>query len=133
MLSKNPRMSASSTHFTRLPWIPPPASAEDKSSLFDWFIGTMVRSDSSRACMSDVRLCACSDRPRFLSERGTPEVVQALTMEVLGRESLVIGLTRDHPRQKLLSLDDVRGEPLIWWPRNFNPLLFDWLLATCTS
>jgi DNA-binding transcriptional LysR family regulator len=64
-----------------------------------------------------------------------PKAVQALTMEVLGREPLVVGLTHDHrlARQKLLSLDDVRGEPLIWWPRNFNPLLFDWLFATCTS
>src|SRR5580692_1484330 len=54
--------------------LPSPASAEDKSSLFDWFIGTMVRSDSSRACMSDVRLCAFPDRPRSLNNRGAPEV-----------------------------------------------------------
>src|SRR5580658_10436954 len=54
--------------------LPSQASAEDNSSLFDWFIGTMVRSDSSRACMSDVRLCAFSDRPRSLSDRGAPEV-----------------------------------------------------------
>ena len=29
-----------------------PGSAEDRSSLFVWFIDTMVRSDSSRACVS---------------------------------------------------------------------------------
>src|ERR1700678_4547462 len=29
-----------------------PGSAEDRSSLFVWFIDTMARSDSSRACVS---------------------------------------------------------------------------------
>ena len=35
---------------------------------------TMARSDSSRACMSAVRLWAFADRPRSLSGRGAPEV-----------------------------------------------------------
>ena len=51
-----------------------PGSAEDRSSLFVWFIDTMARSDSSRACASAVWLCAFADRPRSLSGRGAPEV-----------------------------------------------------------
>ena len=51
-----------------------PGSAEDRSSLFVWFIDTMARSDSSGACTSTVRLCAFADRPRSLSGRGAPEV-----------------------------------------------------------
>src|ERR1700722_8863768 len=51
-----------------------PGSAEDRSSLFVWFIGSMVRSDSSRACASTLWLCAFADRPRSLSGRGAPEV-----------------------------------------------------------
>ena len=51
-----------------------PASAEDRSSLFGWFIDTMARSDSSRACASAVWLCAFADRPRSLAGRGAPEV-----------------------------------------------------------
>ena len=39
-------------------------SADGCPSLFGWFIGTMARSDSSGACMSDVRFCIFSDRPR---------------------------------------------------------------------
>jgi hypothetical protein len=51
-----------------------PGSAEDRSSLFVWFIDSMARSDSSRACASAVWLWAFADRPRFLSGRGAPEV-----------------------------------------------------------
>jgi len=51
-----------------------PASAEDRSSLFGWFIDSMARSDSSEACMSAFRLWAFADRPRSLSGRGAPEV-----------------------------------------------------------
>ena len=51
-----------------------PGSAKDRSSLFVWFIDTMARSDSSRACASAVRLYAFADRPRSLSGRGAPEV-----------------------------------------------------------
>jgi hypothetical protein len=51
-----------------------PDSAEDCSSLFVWFIDTMARSDSSRACASAVWLWAFADRPRSLSGRGAPEV-----------------------------------------------------------
>src|SRR5258708_20625310 len=47
---------------------------EDRSSLFVWFIDSMVRSDSSRACASAFWLCAFADRPRSLSGRGAPEV-----------------------------------------------------------
>ena len=51
-----------------------PGSAEDRSSLFVWFIDTMARSDSSEACASAVWLYAFADRPRSLSGRGAPEV-----------------------------------------------------------
>jgi hypothetical protein len=51
-----------------------PGSAEDRSSLFVWFIDSMARSDSSRACASAVWLCAFADRPRSLPGRGAPEV-----------------------------------------------------------
>jgi hypothetical protein len=51
-----------------------PGSAEDCSSLFAWFIDTMARSDSSRACASAVWLWAFADRPRSPSGRGAPEV-----------------------------------------------------------
>src|SRR6478736_2384047 len=51
-----------------------PGSAEDRSSLFVWFIDSMVRSDSSRACVSALWLCTFADRSRSLSGRGTPEV-----------------------------------------------------------
>src|SRR6267143_5985264 len=51
-----------------------PGSAEDRSSLFVWFIDSMARSDSSRACASTVWLCAFADRPPSLAGRGAPEV-----------------------------------------------------------
>src|SRR5499433_4569486 len=51
-----------------------PASAEDRSSLFGWFIDSMVRSDSSRACASALWLWAFADRPRSFAGRGAPEV-----------------------------------------------------------
>src|SRR5438270_234040 len=54
--------------------LPSPTSAEGCPSLFGWFIGTMAQSDSSEACMSDVRFCIFSDRPRPRRGRGTPEV-----------------------------------------------------------
>ena len=43
-----------------------PGSAEDRSSLFAWFIDSMARSDSSRACVSAVWPWAFAGRPRSL-------------------------------------------------------------------
>ncbi len=51
-----------------------PGSAEDRSSLFAWFIDSMARSDSSGACASALWLGTFADRPRSLSGRGAPEV-----------------------------------------------------------
>src|ERR1700716_200635 len=51
-----------------------PGSAEDDSSLFVWFIDSMARSDSSRACTSAVWLWAFADRPPSLLGRGAPIV-----------------------------------------------------------
>src|SRR5215475_215021 len=54
--------------------LPSPASAEEDSSLFGWFIGTMAWSDSSGACMPALWLWAFSGRPRSGFDRGVPEV-----------------------------------------------------------
>src|SRR3954454_24303026 len=51
-----------------------PASAENGSSLFGWFTGITAQSDSSRTCLSAVRLCAFADQPRSWSDRDVPEV-----------------------------------------------------------
>ena len=47
-----------------------PGSAEDRSSVFGWFIDTMARSDFSTACVSAVWLWAFADWPRSLSGQG---------------------------------------------------------------
>src|SRR3982074_3469057 len=51
-----------------------PGSAEDRASLFVWFIDSMARSDSSRAYASALWLRAFADRPRSPLGRGAPEV-----------------------------------------------------------
>src|SRR5271169_4769274 len=60
-----------------------PGSAEDRSSLFVWFIDSMARSDSSEACASAVWLYAFSDRPRSLAgarrSRGLPVLVHVVS------------------------------------------------------
>jgi DNA-binding transcriptional LysR family regulator len=60
---------------------------------------------------------------------------EELTMDSVRREPLVIGLGRHHrlASQELLSIDDVRGESLIWWPRASNPQLYDRFFATCAE
>ena len=70
-LRKQPKMRVS-TNSCAEPFFP--GSAEDRSSLFVWFIDTTARSDSSRACASAVWLWAFADRPRSLVGRGAPEV-----------------------------------------------------------
>src|SRR5262245_40093051 len=54
--------------------LPSPTSAEERSSLFGWFIGSMAWSDSSEACMPALRLWTFSGRSRSRFERGAPEV-----------------------------------------------------------
>ena len=54
--------------------LPSPTSAEECSSLFGWFTGTMARSDSSETCRSALRLFAFSDRSRSWLDREVPEV-----------------------------------------------------------
>src|SRR3982751_2714822 len=49
-------------------------SAEDCSSLFDRFTGTVTRSDSSGTCLPAVRLTAFSGRSRPCFDREVPEV-----------------------------------------------------------
>src|SRR5271157_4906481 len=54
--------------------LPSPTSAEDRSSLFGWFIGTTAQSDSSGACMLAFRLWAFANRSRSWLDRDAPEV-----------------------------------------------------------
>ncbi len=54
--------------------LPSLTSAEDCSSLFDKFTGTMAQSDSSIACLSAVGLIAFSDRSRLWLSREAFEV-----------------------------------------------------------
>src|ERR1700688_1066147 len=56
--------------------LPSPISAEDCSSLFDRFTGTMAQSDSSEACLSAVWRKAFSDRSRLWLSREASEVSQ---------------------------------------------------------
>src|SRR5271169_3239419 len=60
-----------------------PGSAEDRSSLFAWFIDSMARSDSSEACASAVWLYAFADRPRSpfgaRRSRGLPVLVHVVS------------------------------------------------------
>ena len=64
-----------------------------------------------------------------------PIDVEELTTEAVRREPLVIGLSRDHrlAPQELVSIYDVCGESLIWWPRACNPQLYDRFFATCAE
>jgi DNA-binding transcriptional LysR family regulator len=58
-----------------------------------------------------------------------------LTAEILRREPFVVGLVRGHrlAHRRSMSLDDVRSEPIIWWPRALNPALFDRFFAVCAA
>src|ERR1039458_8405606 len=53
--------------------LPSPVSAEDRSSLFDWFTGSTAQSDFSSTCISAVRFMAFADRPRSC-DRGVLEI-----------------------------------------------------------
>ena len=87
-----------------------PASAEDRSSLFGWFIDTMAQSDSSRACVSALWLCAFADRPRSLAGRGAPEVSRFSCMWFLSvRRFFDYAGPADHSR---LSRSTVLPSPL---------------------
>lgn len=61
--------------------------------------------------------------------------VPGLTAEILKRDPFMIGLACGHPlaRQPVVSLGNIRDEPLIWLPRSFNPALFDWFVAMCVK
>src|SRR6266853_1107458 len=52
--------------------LPSPTSAEDCSSLFDWFIGSTAQSDSSGVCMLALWLWAFANRSRSWLDRGAP-------------------------------------------------------------
>src|SRR5215469_6297686 len=54
--------------------LPSSASAEDCSSLFGRFTGTMARSDSSGTCLPAVRPMAFSGRSRSWLDREGPEI-----------------------------------------------------------
>src|ERR1022692_418599 len=54
--------------------LPSPASAEDCSPLFGWFIGTTAQSDFSGACMLALWLWAFANRSRSCCDRDAPEI-----------------------------------------------------------
>src|SRR5215471_18503850 len=90
--------------------LPSPASAEENSSLFGWFIGSMAWSDSSEACMPALRLWTFSGRPRSGFERGTPEVSRFSCMLFLSvRRFFDCAGPADHSR---LSRSTVLPSPL---------------------
>src|SRR5215475_12775872 len=90
--------------------LPSPTSAEELSSLFGWFIGSMAWSDSSRVCMPALRLWAFSGRPRSGFFRGTPEVSRFSCMLFLSvRRFLDYAGPADHSR---LSRSAVLPSPL---------------------
>src|ERR1700689_2325296 len=64
--------------------LPSPASAEVCPSLFDRFIGTTARSDSSGTCLPAVRLLAFSGRSRSRLGLDVPEVCPFPCMLFLG-------------------------------------------------
>src|SRR5580704_9493816 len=68
------RASVNETMFSVAHALFSPDSAEDRSSLFVWFIDTMTQSDSSRACASALWLGTFADRPPSLAGRGALEV-----------------------------------------------------------
>src|SRR5262245_57824856 len=73
--------------FSLIRALPSPTSAEDTSSLFGWFIGTVAQSDSSEASMPALWLFTFSGRPRSEFDRGTPEASRfscMLFLSVLG-------------------------------------------------
>jgi DNA-binding transcriptional LysR family regulator len=61
--------------------------------------------------------------------------VPGLKAETLRREPFVVGLPRGHrlAHMRSISLDDVRGEPIIWWPRALNPAISDRFFAVCAA
>src|SRR5579864_5650291 len=79
--------------------LPSPTSAEDCSSLFGWFTGTMARSDSSETFRSAVRRFAFSGRSRSWLDREIPEVSRFSCMLFLSvRRFLDYAELTDHSR-----------------------------------
>ena len=60
--------------FSLIRALPSPASVEDCSPLFGWFISTSARSDFSETCMSALWLSAFADRSRSWWDRDAPEI-----------------------------------------------------------
>src|ERR1700719_966247 len=96
-----------------------PGSAEDRSSLFAWFIDSMARSDSSRACVSAVWLWAFADRPRSLAgarrSRGLPVLVH-----VVSQRARVLRLRRTDCSLAIIAkqpccLPPIRRESASWF------------------
>jgi hypothetical protein len=95
-----------------------PGSAEDCSSLFVWFIDTMARSDSSRACVSALWLCAFADRPPSLAGRGAPEVSRfsgMLFLSVRGFSDYAGPTARSRYRASAVVPSSIRKESASWF------------------
>ena len=84
--------------------LPSPISAEDCSSLFDRFTGTMAQSDSSEACLSAVRRKAFSDRSRLWLSREVSEVSRFSCM-------LFLSVPGSQTTQGQLATRDKRNKP----------------------
>ena len=58
---------------------------------------------------------------------------RGLRVETLMEESLMAVLPSDHrlAQADSLSLQDLSGEPFVFWPRSFNNSFYDELIATC--
>src|SRR5215472_12200510 len=105
--------------------LPSPTSAEDRSPLFGWFIGTTARSDFSGTYMSALWLWAFADRSRPLSSRDAPEISRFSCMlflsvpgcldyagptdhsrsDATGRVAFPVGNRVQRPNQRFSKLD----------------------------
>jgi len=103
------------------PWPAPffsPGSAEDRSSLFAWFIDSMVRSDSSRACVSALRLCTFADRPRSLAakrSRGLPRSRACCFSACAGSPTTQDRLLARDYREATVVPSSIRKESASWF------------------
>lgn len=115
------------------------------SSLIDLTVVSAIRSEFART-ETEVRIQVhglpdAEQVEQLISDRLNAALLMApidteeLTMEAVRHEPLVIGLSRDHrlASQELVSISDVRGESLIWWPRACNPQLYDRFFAICAE
>jgi DNA-binding transcriptional LysR family regulator len=107
------------------------------SPLVDMRTVAAIRSEFTKSDNARINVTGLPDAEQIaLLRAGKLDIVlllarvmdEVLGVGVLTRKRTIIGLHRDRPltRAKRIVLDDIRQEPLIWWPRGFHPRLFDW-------